>query len=537
MKKRPVSDPSTPDGFRLPNTGVVATFLVLIGLTLVGIHRERASMVGSAIDQELASLGRTTAETLRLSVENLQSASSILVYFRDIRYEQFKGVTRGYLESDPGLLIIEWQPVVPKGDQEDFVRKARERGLRNFRLWEPDASGKPVPARSREEHVPVLFMLARDAIPMDEGTLGLDLAWSPERMESKWDARDLGRAQASGLFRVVTGPEAGYQPLGFAITLPIYRKGFVPNNQAERRSDLLGYMAGVYSVEDLLEPQIEHLKSAGFNLEVHDQANNGQRLKIAAGSASRYHDAIALDVFGNTLHFRLTATEALVARQFKMLWLVLPTALILFGVMIFVFLHQLQKKNRGLALAQAELETANTTLTELSQRDPLTGVLNRRSFIEELEHELNRMQRHPECIALLLLDLDHFKTVNDKWGHPVGDRVLVAFAESCRRVSRNIDTIGRLGGEEFAILLATTTREDAKHFAQRLQQTIRGLQIPSSENGPAIPITVSIGLNTIEQPMDAAKWIEQTDKALYLAKHSGRDCVKEYLPQAPDSAP
>jgi diguanylate cyclase (GGDEF)-like protein len=524
--KNLVQNPSAT--FRLFKTGLIVTFVVLVALTLGFIYQERASLVRSDIQQRLATLTLDSAETLRLSVENLQAASSVLVYFRDISFAQFKGVVGRYFESDAGLLIMEWQPVVPESERVEFVQNARLRGLWGFRLWEPDERGNPVPAQARDQHVPVYFMLKRDLGISDQGTIGLDLAWSAERMESKWAARDLGRAQASGLFKVITGPTSDYQPVGVAITLPIYRNGYVPNNITDRKSDLLGYMAGVYSIEDLFKPHIDDLKSAGFNLIIHDEADNENRLSFEGGISSTYEDDIQLDLYGNSLHFRLIATKKFVDNQFNLLWILLPLALALFGSIIFAFLHHLEKKTLSLSNAQVELEGLNSKLKDLSIRDPLTGLLNRRGFIENLELELVRLQRHPESIALLILDLDHFKNVNDRWGHPAGDKVLIEFANALNSFSRNTDRTGRLGGEEFAILLVKNTREEAIIFTERLRKKISELQITLSEDGESISITASIGFSVINQAMSADRLIEQADKALYLAKNQGRNCVREF---------
>lgn len=514
--------------FRLSTVGAFLAFLALMALTLGFVHQERADLVKSIIDQRLASMGRTTMETLRLSVENLRSVSSVLVYFSGIDYAQFKGIAAGYFESDPALLIMEWQPVVPGRERQRFERTAQVKVARGFRLWEPDESGRPIPAKTREEHVPVMFMLPREEIAVDDGTLGLDLAWSLERMDSKWIARDTGRAQASGLFPVITGPGSDYRPLGFAVTLPIYRDGYVPDNLADRKQRVLGYMAGVYAIEKLLKTQIDSLRSEGFSLEVHDRiGGNGNSLRAETGTASPYQGSMSLDVYGNSLMLKLTASEAFVSRQFQPLWVVLPFALISFGLLVFIFLRQLERKNLSLMSAQAQLERLNAKLLEQSQRDPLTGLFNRRAFIDAVEREVDRMQRYPASNSLLLLDLDHFKSINDRWGHPVGDAVLIAFAECCRGVSRSIDVIGRIGGEEFAILLLKTNRDDALLFAERLRKATMALRVLACENGPEISVTVSVGLSAIVEPMPVDAWIRHTDKALYLAKNSGRNCIKE----------
>lgn len=516
------------DFFGFANATLIAIFLSLFVLTLIFVNNQKANLITAQLEDRATKFSIETAETLRLSVENLQAASSIMVFFEKTSFEQFKGVSSHYFKTDPGLLIIEWQPVVNWESREQFELNVRQSGLPNFRLWEPDEHGKPIAAKEREEHVPVLYMASKSQEENDINTLGLDLAWSPERLQSKLIARDTARAQASELFRVITSKSNEYRPLGFAITLPVYKKGYIPNNQPDRRKNLIGYMAGVYSVEQLMQNQIQKLLQDGINIDVFDHLNNENKMVLNAGTASDISTQIDMDFFGNTLKLKLTATEDYIAQQQQLSWLLLPGTLALFGLITFTFLFLLENKNRRLKETQEQLLVSNEKLNKLSRHDPLTGLYNRRAFNKELKHELERLQRHQHTTALLMLDLDLFKNINDRWGHPVGDQALITFAKHCLKQCRKVDTIGRLGGEEFAILISETNHEDALLFAERIRKTTELLQVPVEDNNTFCQFTVSIGISIINQPMHPDKLLEQADKALYLAKQSGRNRVEEY---------
>lgn len=527
MIKETLPSSNLPRFFWLSKTSVFVVFALLFFLTLFFIENQRKQLIYNKLDEQATKFSIQTAETLRLSVENLQAASSVMVFFNNTSYQQFEGVTSHYFKSDQGLLIVEWQPVVKSEDRAQFVAQTRLNGLPEFRLWEPDELGNPISAHQRAEHVPVQFMVARNAQDNDVSTFGLDLAWSPERMKSKLEARDLGRAQSSELFRVVTNATNTYRPMGFAITLPIYAKGFIPSTQQQRRQKLIGYMAGVYSVEALMKSQIASLTALGLNVNIHDHLNNENHYKVTSGKATDCTHEIDLDLFGNTLRLKLTATEAFVDNQFQLIWVILPGALVLFGLLIFLFLHRLEKQNHYLAQAQTDLKSLNEKLEDLSRHDPLTKIYNRRAFEESLNAELQRLQRYPNTIALLMLDIDHFKQINDHWGHPVGDKALIEFARQCQESSRQVDILGRLGGEEFAILLVESNHDDALSFAERLREKIASLHITAEENAH-FSMTVSIGLSLTDKVMASNKLIEQADKALYLAKQHGRNRVEEY---------
>ena len=503
-------------------------FIVLFGLTVTFVQQERKHTIQERIDNVGAQLVRSLRESLRLSVENLRSVSNVIIFDETISLSQFQTITAQNFEADEGLLIIEWQPVVPAQQRQQFEENARERGLTEFRLWQPDILGRPIAAKQRDEYVPVYFMRTRNVENDSVDTLGLDLAWSVERMTSKWQSRDSGRATASEFFRVITGPSTEYQPLGFAITVPIYRTGFTPESVAERKVNLVGYMAAIYSLEDIFTVCIKELSALGINLDIYDFRDNDFRLTRRIGNDSEFNTTLEVDLYGTNLFISLTASDRFVDTQFQIIWIVLPLGVLTFGLVSFIFLRSLNKNNQQLTLAQTDLRALNDKLQELSRHDPLTDLLNRRAFLEKVGQELDRIERQGESVSLLLLDLDHFKGINDKWGHPSGDRVLKEFARICTRCCRSFDTVARLGGEEFGILLLHTNPRDAFHFAERLRITVAEKEIFLDAHNTHIGITVSIGICTIDERMPVKKWMAQTDQALYEAKDAGRDCIKEY---------
>lgn len=162
-------------------------------------------------------------------------------------------------------------------------------------------------------------------------------------------------------------------------------------------------------------------------------------------------------------------------------------------------------------------------VNELATIDPLTGVSNRRHFLEQALHEIERASRYQHPVSLLMLDADHFKQINDRYGHMAGDQVLRAIAMRCSADLREIDVIGRYGGEEFLVLLPETPIPQALAVAERLRDVI-GSEPVSTDIGP-VAVSVSIGVasfpagatGTFEQLLD------QVDKALYKAKAAGRN--------------
>jgi diguanylate cyclase (GGDEF)-like protein len=175
-------------------------------------------------------------------------------------------------------------------------------------------------------------------------------------------------------------------------------------------------------------------------------------------------------------------------------------------------------------------------LEEQAHTDVLTGLSNRRRFFEMAEAELTRARRYGTALSLLMLDIDHFKTVNDMHGHRAGDRVLQQLARTCREVLRAVDIVGRVGGEEFAILLPETALPGAVEVAERLLVAVARASVARDEGVP-LRITVSIGVATLQPKGNLDTVMSQSDTALYQAKHDGRNRVcafsEDLLPGAP----
>jgi diguanylate cyclase (GGDEF)-like protein/PAS domain S-box-containing protein len=168
--------------------------------------------------------------------------------------------------------------------------------------------------------------------------------------------------------------------------------------------------------------------------------------------------------------------------------------------------------------------------------DELTGLSNRRCFLERLHGEVVHVRRYPQISAsVLMADLDYFKKINDTYGHAAGDAALKHFAALLRKAVREADALGRLGGEEFAVLLPETSAESAEHFAQRLCAMLRAEPVQVGDRH--IPMTVSIGVTMIS-PTDGGpeQVLQRADEALYQAKKLGRDrCQTKLAPPAPAS--
>ena len=158
----------------------------------------------------------------------------------------------------------------------------------------------------------------------------------------------------------------------------------------------------------------------------------------------------------------------------------------------------------------------------LASTDALTQLLNRRAFMESLQREMARSCRNGQPLTLAILDIDHFKKINDRCGHPVGDTVLVFLAQFLKLSLRTVDLVGRIGGEEFAIALVETDAEAAKLVIERLLVRLRALS-PDSTDDSNLSVSVSLGATAVRPGDTLDSAILRADEALYAAKNGGRD--------------
>lgn len=218
--------------------------------------------------------------------------------------------------------------------------------------------------------------------------------------------------------------------------------------------------------------------------------------------------------------FALTALELSVP-VIAAWWQALPAEQTMFG---FLLMHLLLSIMGSFLLGYMVVMRLVRKLEHLSHHDSLTGLLNRRAIEYLLGRESQRLQRFGEHFSLLMVDIDHFKRINDRLGHAAGDAVLCAVAQTLQAHAREVDRVARFGGEEFCVLLPHTLHEGALQAAERLREAINLVSIPW--NDEVISVTISTGLATADNPEESLDaLLQRADTALYRAKSEGRNRV------------
>jgi diguanylate cyclase (GGDEF)-like protein len=190
-------------------------------------------------------------------------------------------------------------------------------------------------------------------------------------------------------------------------------------------------------------------------------------------------------------------------------------------------MHELRVRVRAgqrIVQLQSELLEAKKNLEIQSRTDPLTGVLNRRAILLQIENELSRAKRDNTQISISMLDLDHFKKINDTFGHLAGDAVLRESMNRVEETIRTYDSVGRFGGEEFIVVLPGANQADAFNIAERVR--LKMDKKNAEVDGVSIPFTISQGVATCNGKSTVDELIAKADEALYRAKENGRNRVE-----------
>jgi diguanylate cyclase len=332
----------------------------------------------------------------------------------------------------------------------------------------------------------------------DEKALGLDLRTLPGQKEVVEETIRAGKLRLAGPNQLQQGG-----------TGLIARKPVFVEERGVRR--FWGFVTLILDYDKLISSVSKRLNDRDVGFALRGKDGLGQAGAVFYGDASLFQDeALTAPVTlpnGQWLIAAKPRTGWILARPNSNSFRILSIALIL-GVSWLALLT----RQRGLALRA------------LATTDFLTNACNRREFVKRAELEMQRSVRHNNALAVLMLDVDHFKAINDNHGHAGGDAVLVGLAKVIGGKLRSSDLLARIGGEEFAILLPDTTLDGATALAERIRLAVQELEIAHKDG--TIRCTVSIGVTQRSPHEDQfEKVLANADSALYRAKESGRNCV------------
>ncbi|HEX6781524.1 MAG TPA: diguanylate cyclase [Solirubrobacterales bacterium] len=429
-----------------------------------------------------------------LSVDQLDSAAAFFKAEDDLSRHEFQVYGRSLI-SQGALSGAVFIPRVTAASRERFERSHDLPILERVGVLDFERS------RPRSEYFPITYVAAERE--ERRRALGYDLGQDPERAGYLERARDTGVAVSSPVIPLLIGGR------GINVFRAVYRDGAPVGTVAERRRALVGFAAGSFRIGDLAGTAAEAVDSS-----VRVQVGAGGETVFGSGGPLSDGASAPVQIADRT--WTLTVADPGGPN------LSLPVALAVLGISLAALLG-------ALIIAWGRTERMQE-LERQARQDSLTGLGNRRRFEEDLAAAMARGRRDGSRGALLVLDLDHFKQVNDSQGHPAGDRLIEEIAGVLRRRTRESDSLARLGGDEFAVILPRCSREEARLAAEAIADEVRN---HSSETG-AGPVTVSIGVTMFgdDPRTSVATVVSEADAAMYGAKDDGRDTVRIFDPVA-----
>lgn len=469
---------------------VAAIAIGSIAVALVVQERERDSFERNQ-EAEAARAAHQVEAQAALSVGQLDSAAAFYRAEGSFSHHEFEVVANSLLHSG-SLSATAFIGSVPDAERGSYER------AHHVTITERGSLGQLRRAGSRPRYFPLTYVAANGLAV--QTPLGYDVGSDLLRGRYLFQARDSGVPTATPVMRLPVGGT------GINVFQPVYRDGAPTHTVAQRRAALIGFAGGAFQLADLAGASRDALPQDA-------QVALTERGKVVGGSAPSASEPA-------TTPIRIAdRTWALVVHDPGEPGIILPAMVAVVGLALAAMLA-------ALVVIWSRNERMEE-LTRQASQDALTGLKNRRRFEEDLRSELARSHRYQTPGALLMLDLDRFKRVNDTLGHAAGDRVLAEIAEVLRARARETDVVARLGGDEFAIVLPRCEVEEAEGIAREIALAIRE-HVRSQPEVPAITASIGIAPFGTGLRLSFEGVMARADEAMYAAKEDGRDSVRTF---------
>src|SRR6202140_5379073 len=442
----------------------------------------------------------------------------------EVSRRQFETFAEEILRDQTAIQSVSWIPRVPHAERAARERAAIADGIPGYQIKAvglgPDGSLAPSP--EREEYFPIFYSTEK---PKTSPVFGIDLASEPKRRETLERARRKNQPPTFADFTLHTG--AGDR-LGFIVMLPIYRHDLPYDTEEERKRNLIGFVQGAFQTSVMIEPILAAApKPVGLDLFLFSSAADptASPVYIYASrlDAARPQPATQAALMegthwsgelragdGRWMLVAIPAPSGKYGIGHDRAWIILFAGLLVSGVLVAYLWAS------GRYASRVEV---------LALTDPLTALANRRAFLERLTMAFATSRRSASPLAVLFVDLDDFKDVNDTLGHAIGDALLRQVAQRLRNTVRPTNLVARFGGDEFAILQADAT--DPVAAATLAARVGTCLAAPFEIEGHEVHITASIGISPYSANVAGpAAMMMQADLALYRAKGDGRNCFR-----------
>ena len=432
------------------------------------------------------------------------------------------------------IRALAWVPRVPEELRSKYEQRAQRAGYPGFTFTERTSEGTLDQAGDRPEYFPIFFL---EPYLDNESALGFDLGSDAAILSGLMKSRATGEEIASSGITLVEEPNDQDDVFLFS---PTYRTQAKPRSNTTDKPDLVGFGLGVFRFSDLVSSALS-AEPPTIEIAIFDKSApaGSQRLyptssrsESANNSQSPFYRETALSL--GTQEWSLVATAANdseFTEESPIPWLVMSLGFVI-TTLTAMFVGSIISRNQyanflvdtktaDLVKSNLEREKVLQMLEEMSLHDSLTGLPNRTLFLDRLDRSVRLGRREKQKFAILMMDLNGFKEINDTYGHEVGDELLRVVAKRMKEVSRDCDTVARLGGDEFSALLpSVVSMEGASILADRIQDSVVR---PVSLSGRTLRVGISVGVGLFpDHGQDRKSLLHSADMAMYRAKKSAK---------------
>jgi diguanylate cyclase (GGDEF)-like protein len=478
--------------------GLIAAIVVgagaVIGAILAYQHDENEFHTRQK--EEAVRAARQAQSVGALSVGELAAAAAFIKADGNLSKHEFKVIGLS-LVSENVLHAAAFVDVVHQSERAQYER------IQGFPIVERGPDGKLVRSKQRAIYYPLTYTVSHDDQATDQAR-GFDVGTDPARAPFLMEAAADGRATATGVIPLLLGGT------GINVYRAVYRDGAPTATEAERRQALVGFAAGSFLLQDFASAAVGTLPNditAQLQVGNHTVVGPQGALEDPARAQIKIADRTWLLIVHDP-----DRPDVSVPVLFGAAGLALAAVL---GSLIYVWSREERMRK----------------LQREADEDLLSGLRTRRRFEEEVRAAMARASRDSTTGALLMLDLDNFKGVNDSYGHPAGDRLIKEVAAVLRRRTREGDVLGRLGGDEFAVCLPSCRPGEATVVAEAIVTSIRDHR-PEDPDVGSVTVSVGVAMFGSDPMMSYATLVSEADTAMYAAKDAGGNDFRVFHPDA-----
>ncbi len=495
--------------------GVLATTLALTAAGWFALERSRHAEARSQFERRTETAVAAVRARLTSYEQVLRSGAARMASSSSVSRPEWRDFIN-HLQLDerfPGIQALGYAEWV-----DDWERPAHEKRMRDSGF--PDYDIRP--PGQRASYVPIVY--SEPFVGRNARVLGYDMFSEPIRRAAMERARETSEVAVSGKLVLTGDTFRGSQPQqpGVIMYVPVFHDGIRVVAREDKRPALAGFVFGPLRMHDLMRGILDEGVLQVLDMRVYDgtspspesvliDTRTAWRATPASSAGPIFERVFTFPMPGRAWTIQFVSRpefDATLAEERP--WALLAVG-ILSSLVVFV-------------LTSALVATWNRA-HNLSMRDPLTGLFNRRYLDETMGRELPRARRDGKSVGVIIFDLDHFKRLNDTYGHDAGDYVLERVGELLRTATRGSDIACRFGGEEFAVILPGASLENARNRAEAIRSAFESIafEFDARKLGP---LTLSAGVSAL--PPEGGDWalvLQQADKALYTAKQAGRNRV------------